>query len=85
MEEWPRYLNKIFEIKRYADAERKRNIFEAFARIEALLDDASLRRQEAERTAALTAAERKQELLGAEQFDAERRLAAMKRIGRNEP
>lgn len=82
IEQWPQYLDKLLEIKHYAEAERKRNIFEAFARIEAILDDAQVRKQEADKQAKIQEMQRRENAEGARKFDELRRMEALKKIGR---
>jgi hypothetical protein len=82
IERWPRYLDRILQIRQYAEAERKRNILQAFARIEAILDDAELRKQEAAERTEKAAAEQRAVEEGSRAYDAARRMDALKRIGR---
>lgn len=79
---WPKYLDKLLEIKHYADEERKRNILAAFDRIDKLLSDAELRAQEAAGKAAEREKEFKENRLGAEEYERMKKLDALKNFGR---
>ncbi len=57
LDNWPKYLDKLLEIKQYADEERRRNIANAFERIERLVSEAELRAEEARKKTALAEAE----------------------------
>lgn len=82
IDHWPKYLDKILEIKHYAEAERKRNILSAFERIEKLLDDAELRAQAAEAEEREREREFQIERSGAEEYEKRRQLDALRKIGR---
>lgn len=79
---WPKYLEKILEIKHYADTEKKRIMLDTFTKIDAILDDANLRAQQAEREAAEHVARLAEEAKTAAEYDAGRRLEALKNLGR---
>lgn len=78
IDNWPKYLDKLLEIKHYADEERKRNIASAFDRIDKLLSDAELRAQESVRKAEERLKEIQENRMGAEEFDRLKKLDAMK-------
>lgn len=82
IDNWPKYLDKLLEIKHYADEERKRNIASAFDRIDKLLSDAELRAQESVRKAEERMKELRENRMGAEEFDRLKKLDAMKNLGR---
>ena len=82
IDNWPKYLDKLLEIKHYADEERKRNIASAFDRIDKLLSDAELRAQESVRKAEERLKELNENRMGAEEYDRLKKLDAMKNFGR---
>lgn len=82
LEAWPKYLDKLLEIKQYADEERKRSIASAFDRIEKLISDAELRAEEKRERSAEEEREFQRNLLGAEEYERNKRLEALKKIGR---
>lgn len=82
LENWPKYLDKLLEIKHYAEEERKRNILSAFDRIEKLVSDAELRAQDEKKRADEREKELQENRMGAEEYEKNKRLEALKRIGR---
>lgn len=82
IENWPKYLDKLLEIKHYAEEERKRNILSAFDRIEKLISDAELRAKDEKAQAAEREKEFQANRAGAEEYERNKRLEALKRIGR---
>lgn len=82
LDNWPKYLDKLLEIKQYADEERRRNIANAFERIEKLVSEAELRAEEARKRTADMEAEFRLEAAGAEEYERRRKLEALKNVGR---
>lgn len=78
IDNWPKYLDKLLEIKHYADEERKRNIAAAFDRIDKLLSDAELRAKETVRKAEERLRELRENRMGAEEYERLKKLDAMK-------
>ncbi len=82
LDAWPKYLAKILEIKAYAEEEKGRLMMETFARIDAILDDATLRANEEAARREREEAERLETVRISAEYDANAKLRAMRNLGR---